>query len=135
MDIKAKMESQKYSVHVQCPACLQETLYPEGDVVVCAFCNFKSNGESAAHMWADEYLPQSMEDDLIEPVVRCCPECGTDACIPFGRISESPYSHVCLTCAEPGDYQDCSRCVNCVRLTVLAICVKGCKESIIGSWD
>lgn len=135
MDIQAKIDSQEYSVHVQCPACLQETLYPEGDVVVCAFCNFQTSGESAAQKWADENLPQSMKDDLIEPVVRCCPECGADACIPNGRISESPYSHVCLSCAEPGDYQDCSRCGELCPIDNVGEMCDGCRESIIGSWD
>jgi len=134
-DIKTKLESQKYSVHVQCPACLQETLYPEGDGVVCAFCNFQTDGQSAAHMWADKNSLQSMKDDLIDPVVRYCPECGIAACIPSDRARESSYSHVCLSCAESGDYQNCSSCGQLCPTDNVGDMCDGCRENIIESWD
>lgn len=134
-DIKETLESQKYASHIQCPACLQETLYPEGDNVVCAFCNFRTDGESAAHLWADENMPQSLSDSLIAPVVRPCPECGSKACIPAGEESATSYSHVCLKCAESGDYTDCSRCGGLCSVDSAGYMCGDCRDSIMSKWD
>lgn len=100
MDIQSKLDEQSYSVHVQCPVCLQDTLYAEGEKTGCAFCNFETDGESAACGWADQNLPQSLKDSLIEPVIEECPECAINACVPAGKMKGATYSHVCLSCGK-----------------------------------
>ena len=109
-EIQPALDDQNYSIHVSCPACLQSTFYADGDGASCAFCGLKCDGESAASLWADRFRPQSSKDDLIEPVIVNCPECGAEACVPAGEMTEFSTQHVCLSCGESGDYHDCSSC-------------------------
>ncbi|MCD0459548.1 hypothetical protein [Roseiconus lacunae] len=134
-DIEAKLKSQTYSQHVQCPACLQDTLYAEGEKVTCAFCNFEADGESAAYAWADQNYPQSLKDSLIEPVVEECPECASMACVPAGHMKGASYTHVCLSCGETGDFQHCLRCNSLCPTDNVGDMCDSCREHIISGWD
>lgn len=109
-EIQSTLDEQNYSVHVSCPACLQSTFYADGDGASCAFCGLKREGESAARLWANRFCPQSYKDEMIEPVVVNCPECGAEACVPAGESDDFSTQYVCLSCGESGDYQHCSSC-------------------------
>lgn len=99
---------------VQCPTCLQDTLALGEEEVVCLFCGYKTNGESAASCWVDRFCGfQSIKDDLIDPQIKQCPECDVEACVDMSSETDGRIGFVCFACGEGGDYE---RCITCGRL-------------------
>ena len=84
-EIKGTLEAQDYSVHTECPRCLQETLYAEDGESSCAFCGYRASGEDAASEWFDRqhgHIWDPKERMMLEDEIRSCPECGASAAIP-----------------------------------------------------
>lgn len=107
-EIKAALDAQNYSVHVECPQCLQETLYAEEGESSCAFCGYRAKGEDAAAAWFDRNFGHILDpkDRLeLEDEIMSCPECGAWAC-----VHDASHGRICLACGESGAYEHCSRC-------------------------
>ena len=105
--IQPTLDAQKYAVHMDCPRCLQETLYVDGGEVSCAFCGYNASSEEAVDDWIEQnYGHVSQKDMMTDPVVEPCPECMAEACV---RL-EDRRGHQCLFCGEIGEYTHCSRC-------------------------
>ena len=115
VEIQATLaEQNRYSCHVECPGCLQVTLYADGGEALCAFCGYRASGEAAADDWFHRhyghYGPKEtmimMEDMGLEP----CPECGSEATIPLD--SEEETAMHCLSCGVTSYLRKCGRCGN-----------------------
>lgn len=108
--IDSVLKGQAYSEHIECPRCLQETLYPEDGEAACAFCGYRAGAYEAAEAWLDQqYGHLSPKDRMAaEEVVQVCPECEALAAIPL-ETDEEPRL-LCLWCGESSSLQSCARC-------------------------
>ena len=106
--IDAILKSQAYAEHVECPRCLQTTLYPDGGEASCAFCGQKASGEDAAEEWFEHHYGHLSPKDrmCLETQIENCPECGAQACIP----KEDVIGFRCFACGESGPYERCNIC-------------------------
>jgi len=111
-EIQPTLDGQDYATHVECPHCLQETLYPSDGESSCVFCGYRASGEEAAADWFDHHYGylglkemRIMMDDM---GVGLCPECGADAAIPIQSNEESGVH--CLSCGETSHLRKCKLC-------------------------
>ena len=96
---------------VRCPSCLQAAITLGDDDPQCRFCGLRADGEQLAREWVDQFLgDRSPKEEIAEPRVVACPECGRDACVDMFYETEGNERHVCLACGEAGYYRPCSRC-------------------------
>ena len=98
---------------LRCPRCRQETLFADGEGSQCLFCRFSADGEGAAEAWVDEFAPfVSPKDRLIEPIIRTCPECASEAMVEIWQVlpEEELPRYFCFSCGTHGSYEDCPRC-------------------------
>jgi len=107
-EIQPILDDQTYATHVDCPRCLQETLYPDGGQASCAFCGYSANGETAASDYVDQHYNLSYKERAIENPVHDCPECGVSAAISV----DDEGGILCLSCGETSHLQACARCGN-----------------------
>jgi len=105
-EIRPILDDQTYSVHVECPRCLQETLYPDGGNASCAFCGYSADGEAAASDYVNQRFNPSYKELASDPIVQDCPECGASAAIPVDEAG----GILCLSCGETSHLRDCTRC-------------------------
>jgi hypothetical protein len=117
--IKPTLEKQTYSLHVECPYCLQETLYPEEGQASCAFCGYRADGEAVAEDWIEQHFGHhALKERMIaEDVVQGCPECGAWAAIPIR--TEEERGILCLSC---GEMSRLGKCELCGEPTYRALC-------------
>lgn len=107
-EVQPILDDQTYAAHVDCPRCLQETLYPDGGQASCAFCGYSARGEAAASDYVDQYYNLPYKDRLIEQIIKDCPECGASAAIPIDEEG----GILCLSCGETSHPRACARCGN-----------------------
>lgn len=106
-EIQPILDSQDYALHIECPKCAQETLYPSEGHARCTFCGYDKEGENAAEdliHYKNPYM--SYKDWAVDRSIDCCPECGADACI----YEDLQDCWICISCGESGNYHRCSYC-------------------------
>lgn len=107
-EIKGTLESQDYSVHTECPRCLQETLYAQDGESSCAFCGYKADGEEVVAEWFDRHyghIWDPKERMMLEDEIESCPECARWAC-----VHDDTRGRICFSCGESGNYTRCAYC-------------------------
>lgn len=107
-EIKETLEAQDYSVHTECPRCLQETLYATDGESSCAFCGYRASGEEVAGEWFDRqygHIGDPKERMMLDDEIDSCPECGSRAC-----VHDDTHGRICFSCGESGDYTRCAYC-------------------------
>lgn len=110
-EIQPELNSNRFAVYVDCPACTQPALHADGGTAICLFCSRRTDGEHAAYEWAvSQFGWQSPKDELISPSTEACPECGSDACVNVGLATDSDVGYLCFSCGEHGEYDHCSGC-------------------------
>lgn len=106
-EIQQTLQSQDFALHVECPKCTQETLYPSEEHSVCAFCGYDEDGEKTADELIKYHFPwKGPKERMIDEDVEACPECGKWACI----YNETHNTSICMSCGESGNYQHCNIC-------------------------
>ena len=107
-EIKAILEGQDYSVHTECPRCLQETLYAQEGESSCAFCGYKAAGEEVAAEWFDRHyghIWDPKERMMLDGEIESCPECGR-----WASVYDDIHGRICFSCGETGNYTRCAYC-------------------------
>ena len=107
-EIKETLEAQDYSVHTECPRCLQETLYAQDGESSCAFCGYKADGEEVAAEWFDRnygHIWDPKERMMLDDEIECCPECSS-----WASVHDEIHGRICFSCGESGDYTRCAYC-------------------------
>lgn len=107
-------EIQEWGFVVPCPQCRQDALFADSERTQCLFCGYAEDGEKAADAWMQEFGPfRSIKDQMIEPLIERCPECGKLACarvrVAFEECQEFP-DYYCFSCGMGGDYDYCLQC-------------------------
>lgn len=109
-------EASRYSYSMDCPRCLQLTLYSDGDESKCLYCGYISDGETTAREWVETFRgrPLSLKDEMTEPSIEDCPDCMRTACVEVAKYvtRELPVTHFCFNCGNHGDYKHCAACGN-----------------------
>jgi hypothetical protein len=113
-EIQPDIDGQRWTVFVDCPACLQRSVHADGDgeAAVCLFCRRRADSEQVAQEIVEQHTPWMSPKDRLcdEPDVEECPECPAMACLAVGRLLGLDVGYVCLACGESGDYARCSEC-------------------------
>jgi hypothetical protein len=82
-----------------------------GELARCAFCEVEMSGTEAAEAWAEEFFAfRSPKDELIDPTVLECPECGETAFVNVGSAGTTQVGYFCFSCGEHGEYWRCEEC-------------------------
>jgi hypothetical protein len=90
---------------------LQPAMSADGDRARFAFCELEMEGTEAAEAWADEFFAyRRPQDELIDPTVLDCPECGETSFVNVGSAGSTPVGYYCFSCGEHGDYRRCEEC-------------------------
>lgn len=108
-ELQSAIDSQRYCPFLECPTCFQPTFFADGEGAKCLFCERRLDGEAAARLWVlHNYGFQSPKDQIIDPQVEACPECGAEACINASAATDGDLGYVCLNCGESGDFSRCT---------------------------
>ena len=106
-----------YSAIVECSLCLEEAMHFDDGHAKCEFCQFTTDGENAADMFATSIFGLS-EYRVVkqggEWPVHQCPECGQNSFLE-GVASEMPHTTrwVCFSCGTEANDDEVWRCSRC----------------------
>jgi hypothetical protein len=121
-DIKPILESNKNNAYpatvINCPECMQNTLFLLEEECECKFCNFKADWETTMSKWLlyhGDYRYFDLKDNMIDPVIHACPECGNEALYGFKDGSMSPPSPgwICFACGNEWEIDEIQECIRC----------------------
>ena len=121
---------------VDCPVCLQPTLYSDAGNSCCLFCNYHDDGVTAVHEWANVFKGfQSPKDSLIEPRVHLCPECGKKSCAAISEDDFGNANYKCFSCGYEGNFDFCVYCNELANITSGNGACSDCNEYRAGRSD
>jgi hypothetical protein len=110
-EIRPEMTKDPWVTHVSCPMCLQAAMSTDGGKARCAFCEVEMTGVDAAEAWADEFFAfRNIKDEVIDPSVIECPECGASSFVDIGSAGTKQVGYFCFSCGEHGEYRRCEEC-------------------------
>ncbi|HZZ29148.1 MAG TPA: hypothetical protein VFE46_14215 [Pirellulales bacterium] len=111
-EIQPEIDGNRFAVFINCPVCLQPTLYGDGGTATCLFCGRRGEAEDIASEVVEQNTTWMSPKDRLcsDPDVEECPECGATACLAAGRLLDFNVRYVCLNCGESGDYEHCTEC-------------------------
>jgi hypothetical protein len=95
---------------VKCPACLQDTLYADGEVATCIFCRTAMEGKKAARRWVNAFIFKRPKAEAAWPSIDNCGECGAEACVDVSSVDGDETSWFCFSCGQGEQFERCKRC-------------------------
>jgi hypothetical protein len=105
---------------IDCPECMQDTLFLLGDESNCYFCNSHFSWEEAKEKWLEAhegYRYFDPKEMLADPLIFECPECGMEGLYRFedGSMYPPDPGWICFACGGKWAWNDITKCVRCEK--------------------
>ncbi len=116
---KNKNETFPYTI-IDCPECMQDTMFLLGDESHCYFCNSHLSWEETKKRWLETHEGHKFSDPkeiLADPLIHECPECEMEGLYQFEDDSTHlpDIGWICFACGGKWEWNDIEKCVRCEK--------------------